>query len=154
MFRTALCLILPLLFLAGPSDARASAADYEACAADAGDKRSLRRCNTFKSEVAECNERRSGGGVDAPVDCLGPKLEAWRAVMESEEERADAAGIEPKINFEAWVSRTFGWCRDAEQIRLSTERYGAPFAEFEALSCELRAVIRRTLQRTKDLKGL
>ncbi|MEL6766594.1 MAG: hypothetical protein AAFP17_05390 [Pseudomonadota bacterium] len=153
MLRIVVSVTLCAIALAAPAEAYASAAAYEACSANAEDKRALRQCNTFRTEVAECNERRADG-LDGPAECLGEKVEAWRSVMESEEARAAVAGIEPEIDLDAWTSRTFGRCRDAEQIRLSTERFGAPHAAFEALSCELRAIIRRTLQRTQDLKGL
>ncbi|MEM7528484.1 MAG: hypothetical protein AAF416_12515 [Pseudomonadota bacterium] len=148
-----LTFVLPLMLVAAPSTGHASAEDYAACAASATDKRALRRCNTFKVEVEICNQERDSGGIDAPAICLGPKLEAWRAVMQAEEARAGAAGLQSETDFADWQAETVSWCRDAEQIRLSAERYGAPHAEFEALQCELRAVIRRTVQHTRDLRG-
>ncbi|MEM9762826.1 MAG: hypothetical protein AAF968_09980 [Pseudomonadota bacterium] len=154
MFRIALCLAIGAIAVIAPAGASASAADYEACSAGAGDKRALRQCNTFRTDVAECNALRESGGIDAPAQCMAEKLEAWRTVMEVEETRATVAGAVGDLGREDWEAGRVSNCRDAGQIRIATERFGPAYAEFEALQCELRAVIRRTLQRTEDRKGL
>ncbi|MEL7138269.1 MAG: hypothetical protein AAFP67_04430 [Pseudomonadota bacterium] len=154
MFRFASFLAIPLLLTAAPEPAHASALDYEACAAAAGDKRALRACGTFRAEVAECNALRETGGIDAPAQCMAPKLSAWRDVMETEEARAAASGATAELAQPDWEAGPLSYCRDPSQIRISTQRFGPDYAEFEALQCELRAIIRRTLQRTQDRKGL
>ncbi|MEM6677377.1 MAG: hypothetical protein AAF675_05850 [Pseudomonadota bacterium] len=147
----------PLLALLAPAlsstEAAASAAEYGACSQGASTSRALRACNTFRTEIRECQQRRDGGGVQGPNICLDGRLEAWRAVLQAEEARASQAGV-AEGDFETWETETRGYCWDEQEIRLSTERFGAPFAEFEAMQCELRSIIRRTLATTKALKGL
>lgn len=132
--------------------AGASPADYPACSAGADDARALRRCDTFRTDLRECNAL----AVQAPTEpaaCLERRLDAWSARLEAEEARAVAAGLREPGALAAWRREVQERCRDPEDIRLSAERISPEHAAFVAARCTLRATIKRLVETTARLKG-
>ncbi|MEO1773789.1 MAG: hypothetical protein AAFS07_02430 [Pseudomonadota bacterium] len=134
------------------SPAAASASDFGACSAAATTAQELKRCGTFRADRQECRSLRPVG-EEAPAVCMEAKVVEWRAVLEQEEQSALSAGVRDAAGFDAWSQELRALCRDEEELRLSTERYGPAHAAFEAATCELRSTIRRVVETNGMRRG-
>ena len=127
--------------------------DWLACSDAAPDMRSLRQCGTVKEDSAACQMQRAGGGVLGPSACLDQVVRRWTTVVRVEEDRVPPEARNGRPPFVEWRAERDRLCRDDEQIRLSTERYGEGHALFEAAECELRLTIRRAVESAAIRRG-
>lgn len=136
-----------------PTDEATAAPDiFLSCAEEASSARELRGCSTFRDEVNACEVLR-GEGTLAPVACLQSKVTVWQNALLREAAIATGDSLRAAADLQAWQSGINDLCRDAEQIELSTERYGEGFAQFEVARCELRATIRQMVETKSVARG-